>query len=108
MKIKAILIFKSNPISGYNKEFKNYNEIPEVNLSLGLKVKSKKIDIPFLPTKEVIIDILPFNEVYKFSNKEIKWLLDFNNLFEITEIIMSNDTVNLWLEPIKNEFKGQN
>lgn len=95
--MKVEFYFEEDPISGYGKD-DNPEQI-KVNECIRKKVHGKVIEIPCMPTKEMIVDISSFSEVFGFSSKELEWINDCNQSQHITDIVIKPLYLELWLQP---------
>jgi hypothetical protein len=94
--IKAEFYFPEYAIKGYGDNLKN--ELKKINLSIEKKVHNKIFEIPCIPTKDMLIDITTFQDLFKFSKKEISYLQDCNYHFKIEDIIIHLNHISIWLD----------
>jgi hypothetical protein len=62
------------------------------------KIEGSQINLKFVPTKEMGIDLSSFENELKLSEKEIEYLTDGNQLFCIHSIDITSSGLTIWLE----------
>ena len=93
--MKIEFYFWEDPIRGYTEMT---DEHYKVNKTIKEKVHYKVIEIPFLPTKEMEVDISSFEKVFGFSKKEMEWLDDCNGIKVIAKVVIKPTHLEVWLE----------
>ena len=94
--MKSQFYFPYEPITGYANN-DNKNQIL-VNKGIKNKVHKKIIELPYIPTKEMKVDLSTYSEFYGFTKNELQWINDCNQIFNITNIIIEIDRIKIWLE----------
>lgn len=93
---KISFFFCDIPITGYSDS--EWENLKVVNQSIINKVNYKIIDIPYMPAKNMTVDILSFNDFFDFSKNEYEWLDDCNNIFDIDNLMMNPNFIEIWLK----------
>ena len=81
----------------WSKEDKD--EYLELNTSINYKIESTIVDIPCVPTKEMLIDLLTFEKEFNLTENEIEFIsLNVGGNYSIYQIVITPTYLELILE----------
>jgi hypothetical protein len=108
--MKVCFFISGNIESQFNMERlskKQRDKIYKIEISIIEKVNNKIFDIPYLPTKEMHIDLIAFRKVFNFNARELDFLED-NQYFVIDIIFMHLEHLELLImSEYEYEFQNQ-
>ena len=107
--MKVCFFISGNIESQFNMERlskEQQDDIYKIENSIIKKVNNKIFDIPYLPTKEMKINLIAFRNIFKFNAKELDFLED-NQYFLIGSIFMELEHLELLILS-EYEYEFQN
>ena len=88
---KATIVLGNEPFEPYFLASK------ELISSIWEKIITKEIDLPFIPTIGMLIDLGSFSEDLEFTEEETEAIKDGNELFEIVSMNINKYGIELFV-----------
>lgn len=96
--MKAMIQFYENPVDSGGYCIEDEPMIFATNQSIIEKAEGKFIEIPCLPVKGMMINLVSFAANFGLSDKEIEFLKDGNELMTIADIVIYGNHIVLCCE----------